>query len=926
MDNSIAQQNKYSRVILSQTLKSAAQEILAIDTYLSENYADIRESVHFELVCAHQPREIGWDNLPEAMPGRGQIAKLLECGRIAPPRLVPDPWWRLICTVWDKVDDPFAFARYALDRALSRSIAPENAEQIFYDICERYTLGRISKPSAGQVLQVGDFASESGENLSIKLEVGREITLARMRDRQYMPRTGRLSVLHNRAEELFEQTRLGSRTGVSLFWLTGRSGSGKSVLLLQLLERLVGDGRRVAWLKGASEHLEPLLRSIADQPEELCPEFIAIDDIYDRDARTRMDLPSLGAFLDEQGSRPWPLILTCGPREFAEDFERDARFRGFEVCGEPVAPVGPEESAQVCAWYVQRTGRNPTLAQAFEQSERGNGLFVSMATELEHGDLREFAVRFADRIAIRALDGALRLPLALNRLYLRAPYEWLGREDRERLATLNAEGDFSLDPGENGQAVRLTHPHLSDAIYRAMRQPDNTLAHAHDLTEAFERTLQESNLVLSAQLLRVFSSAQIGPLAERLSIVDSDELARGCARAWKALQTSVPADGDLGADITTSWACWTATNQALSPILGTRLLEEAVGALHKASKYWPVCWLRLWTAYGGHASLLTWAEHHLPERDRLSHRQWSFVWESVFLASFSNPDSTGTWRGIALIWLSRMDIQPDWHYVWKRLVQPQLNEGQFKCDPVVACGLDRLTSNPDGPEWAFIFQDLVEITDSFKESTVHRDLLSRGWDWLDGREERQDWAYVWQALLARPNSLPAGIDETVLCSKGLSWLDGREERQDWAYVWRALLERPNALPTGIDERVLCSKGLSWLDGREERQDWTHVWQALLERPNALPTGIDERVLRSKGFSWVDGREERQEWNYVWRALLERPNALPTGIDERVLCSKGLSWLDGREERQDWTHVWQALLERPNALPAGIDERVLCSKG
>jgi adenylylsulfate kinase-like enzyme len=41
-------------------------------------------------------------------------------------------------------------------------------------------------------------------------------------------------------------------------WIEGRSGNGKSVLLLQLVQRLVQDrAAQVIWLDDASEHLLP---------------------------------------------------------------------------------------------------------------------------------------------------------------------------------------------------------------------------------------------------------------------------------------------------------------------------------------------------------------------------------------------------------------------------------------------------------------------------------------------------------------------------------------------------------------------------------------------------------------------------------------------------------------------------------------------
>ena len=52
--------------------------------------------------------------------------------------------------------------------------------------------------------------------------------------------------------------------------------------------------------------------------------------------------------------------------------------------------------------------------------------------------------------------------------------------------------------------MRLTHPHLSDAIYRALVRPLTPLAYANDLALAFERALAEGDDALAARLLRTF--------------------------------------------------------------------------------------------------------------------------------------------------------------------------------------------------------------------------------------------------------------------------------------------------------------------------------------------------------------------------------------------------------------------------------------
>lgn len=103
---------------------------------------------------------------------------------------------------------------------------------------------------------------------------------------------------------------------------------------------------------------------------------------------------------------------------------------------------------------------------------------------------RAFATVFSEA----SLSEPLRPLLALNRLYLRAPYRWLSESNRERLEALNRDGDFSLLELQTGSPlVRLTHPHLSDAIYRALVRPSTPLAYANDLGSVFERAVDEGD-------------------------------------------------------------------------------------------------------------------------------------------------------------------------------------------------------------------------------------------------------------------------------------------------------------------------------------------------------------------------------------------------------------------------------------------------
>ncbi|MDP5241415.1 hypothetical protein Q9Q94_17920, partial [Uliginosibacterium sp. 31-16] len=763
------------RTLTRETLKDAAAEVVAIDRFLAEKYPGSRSEVKFELVASKGDAVLQWSDIPDTHATAPTIQALIQQGRLLSPRIEPDPWWRAIVAAWKQLKDPYGFLRFALERALRRAPTEADAQRIRDDICERFTQARHTPDLPGQLLTPADFLLTA--HPSALLEIGREITLARLRDQQYMPRPHRLGALYPKLIERKDLSQRDLRSEARVFWLSGRSGVGKSVLMLQAVERLVSDGWRVLWLKGQAELLEPALRALTDVPAEWWPDFIAIDDLYDRDARTKLDLVRLGEFIDERGHQAWPMILTCGPSDFAESFREDATYRGFDLHLETIETIAADEAEEIEAWYSQRTGQGSQRGPAFSQaSQEDDGLFVSLAVELAHGDLQAFAQRLGNRVRLNGLDEALGLPLALNRLYLRAPYHWLSDKDRERLATLNSEGDFSLSEADTeGQVIRLTHPHLADALYRALRKPANAEAFTNDLVAVFQRALAEHDTGLISQLLRVFSAFDEGLASERLNIVNRPRLAQECAELWAREHTRLALNADGLADAATSLACWSKTMPCITGVLGNDLLGKALAYLGSAYKLWPGCWDRLAKCYPKRGELFAWAAVHLADPLKISNPTWSFAWEHCLQ---DDPGRRTDWRDMGLDWLQRHLRRPDWHIVWKKLL-PNDEVPDWKNDPVLILGLRRLHAESDGPDWAYVFEDLYALAAPHCFQASELAILARAW--LAGREDRAEWSYVWKALLAQREALPEGLTLGELLRHGAQWLAGREDRAEWSY-------------------------------------------------------------------------------------------------------------------------------------------------
>ncbi|MCB1058038.1 MAG: adenylyl-sulfate kinase, partial [Acidobacteria bacterium] len=800
------------RTLTKETLKKAGEEIEAIQAFLGEHAPELTRTVRFEVVASQGPAQ-DWAEVADQPDSSSVLRMLYGEGRLQGPRLDPDPWWRLISLTWGILDDPFAFARFALDQILAQGRQPGDPARVRDSIAEEFTRRRTTPALLGRIYRPEDFDPPAAP--PSRLAIGRLVTPERLREGQYWRRERDVATLLHAVEQHRLTQIAGHQEQVTVVWLQGRSGSGKSVLLVQLLEQLVRTGRRTIWLGSDVARLEELLRQVAAEPADRAPELVLVDDLYDPEARDELDLLKLGRFLETQSGRTWPLIVTCGPPEFATSFLADSRHRGFTIEFLEMPTANAADARDLATWYWERYGRSAPEGPAFDQAKHGKGLMVSMAVELEYGDLKQFAARFADRLAANDLSEAMRLPLALGRLYIWSPETWFDEDVRERLENLAISGDLSLEAAAVGRRyVRLTHPHLAAAIYDAIRIGATPLARANDLAAAFERAVESRDGHFLRRLLWSFCPPAGSLVASRLEDVNLERLILRCAEAWHSVsdQSVYLRTADESADLAVSWACLDARITGLGKVLGiARPVEEALQRLTEAQSFWPALWSRLADEYPGDARVERWAREAVAHPQRQRHPQWSRVWERCAPPS----DTSAPWLSAGQTWIERSVDPPDWHFVWRRL----LAEESAKAWAIDA-GLARLRESPDRPEWAFVTQDLLGVFEKRNDLLAVQGLVRQSGGWLDGREDRPDWTYVWQILVEQRNSLPDDIRLTNLLRRGWSWLDGREDRPEWAFVWRLLVEQRNSLPDDIRLTNLLRRGWSWLDGREDRPEWT----------------------------------------------------------------------------------------------------------
>lgn len=262
-----------------------------------------------------------------------------------------------------------------------------------------------------------------------------------------------------------------------IFWIGGRSGAGKSVLLLQFLSRLHADGvARILWL-GSNTQLLPravdwVERSNVNYYSPERYSVIAIDDPYQVTTSTNVvdhwqqvlgmveDLRQ-----DGEGDR-LPLVVCCGPTEQAVRLNEDF----FDRIALTLSILDNESVADyehLHAWFVQRAGR---AAPATEP----NQLLVQLFFEWHHGvSLREFAFRFRNRLnnmdSSGHIEDAVTRILTLNRLYAGYPLaaldDLLDPAQQDRLETLQRQEHLEVRNSGVRQGMWIAHPHLANHIY-----------------------------------------------------------------------------------------------------------------------------------------------------------------------------------------------------------------------------------------------------------------------------------------------------------------------------------------------------------------------------------------------------------------------------------------------------------------------------
>lgn len=302
---------------------------------------------------------------------------------------------------------------------------------------------------------------------------GQQPRLQHLREGAFAPRRG---LIANLADQLVEWAADDHEqrpvTSLRVFWIAGRSGSGKSIAMLQTAAEVRGRWPGpVVWLGEAVNRLPDAVAwasflqgatgervlLVADDP------YVATDAAAMWKAATDRMLPAI----ETGDTAAIPVVLACGPAEQARRLKEDLlSLVSVDEVSLPNAGAGDWDELR--HFFRERTNEEPPPVDS------PNTLLVQAFFEWREGQpLLEFARGFHARIRRFDESGAVMryasLLLAANRMYVGLPIagtaELLNPAEHDALNQLLREHHLvDLDEDADRPGRWLAHPHLSTAI------------------------------------------------------------------------------------------------------------------------------------------------------------------------------------------------------------------------------------------------------------------------------------------------------------------------------------------------------------------------------------------------------------------------------------------------------------------------------
>jgi hypothetical protein len=226
------------------TAVDVAKEAMAVDAFLAERYPELREAFSYEVRCrawtSGDPREVTSKRLglDDADARRWEEVR----GRLLAPSVRSRPELGLALKLFNEVPDPFGLIARMIGELLQlldeRAAPSDIALALLQTLSSAREARRVYPPA--RILTVEDFVPKPGSD---QISLGQRPTINQLASGYFMPRPDRASDVARCVEEYVRSAR--DHDALTVCWLSGGSGAGKSVLLLQAQEQLYPHQRLV---------------------------------------------------------------------------------------------------------------------------------------------------------------------------------------------------------------------------------------------------------------------------------------------------------------------------------------------------------------------------------------------------------------------------------------------------------------------------------------------------------------------------------------------------------------------------------------------------------------------------------------------------------------------------------------------------------
>ena len=655
-----------------------------------------------------------------------------------------------------------------------------------------------------------------------------------------------------------------------IFWIGGRSGTGKSIALLYVLSQLFERGYDgILWVGHGDEIRNlPAAVSYALELRQTCDRqvIIGIDDPHipasqnEASQYWQQAIDLLQQPMQEFEPENIPIVICCGPTEQKELFERDnIRPDQIELYGELIPQASGEDYKLLCDYYRSRIGKEPP------NTGDSNMLLTQLFFEWKSGfRLTQFAERFKQRVqssdpsSQKGLYSLLSEILSLNRLYTAYPAEIAERRLNKMSAVamlafenLLEENHLQLlneTDGRRGSGYFMQHPHIANAIYEVWHP---------------EKPAQERQKHLNAAIEDIFRHSNSSNEEVRLAPV------------WalsNALEPNSPTASRLDSAI-------------------VRNLVEPLFRLYRDER--PVAV----------NSLAVWVDLHL--RCRALDPDKKLHANPIPLAIDKIRNSTASTDGLI-------------NLCYKVLQLFDLLD-KLEQTAVIKSLLTQLKSNPGWEDWPRIWDRLRKLTsirpvykaENEEEIKLVKDIVETGFLWVEDINNCNN--YYWQQVWAGLPKVNRKRRMTARFSKLTEvWLNRTPAHHSWRSIWSSCrkINQDNKYAPQI-EKKLSTAGIGWLTHmlrhNPHHASWHYIWgaifqdcadkQPLVELLERYLQCIDDKKSSNNSFGWSMNR------------LIQHYESYPLEeykLKVSILQPKIIEWLTlYPNEPYLWPHLWSA---------------------